>query len=115
MIIPLMYMIINAQVHLLIFSKNCDLKDLDQEPISVKENVFIEASSVTHFSLCYILYMSFSLDIPPNKKDSELSQGSEVIHDEKGNNQIIECPFYPLSFLVLHEENSSVHVTHEIF
>lgn len=43
-----------------------------------------------------------------------MSQRSEVIHDEEEGKEIIKYPFHSLSFPILHEGNSSVHVTHDI-
>jgi len=73
----------------------------------------METSSSSHYPLCATVCNAsncdedtpFSLSSSYDELNSQLTQGSEVIHDEKRNNQIIEHPFYPSSFLVLHEDN----------
>jgi len=43
-----------------------------------------------------------------------LTQDSEVVHDENENNQNTENSSHPSSSLLLHEDNSSNQLSHEI-
>lgn len=88
----------------------------DPKSDSVKEYVFIEASSSPHRPLCSANCNESICDedTPCSlfSSSDELSQGSEVVHDEIENNQNIEYFSHPLSSLLLHEDNSSNQLAH---
>lgn len=92
------------------------------EYISVEENFVIETFSLSHYSLCSpICDASTCVEDNPcswryssYRITSQLTQGGKFVHDKRENNQIIECHFYPISSLFLHEDKSSNKISHEI-
>lgn len=93
------------------------MKDVNLESNSIKDDVFIENSTSPHYPSCSTFCnvdTPFSPDSSSNELDFELMQGSDIIHDQEEGNEIIKYPFHPLSFLILHEENSAIQLTHEI-
>lgn len=98
------------------------MKYLDLESDSIKEYVLIKILSSSHYPLCSTICDASTLDEDTpfsssysyDELSSQLTQGSEVSHNEKENNQIIVYPLYSLSFSILHEDSSSNHLAHEI-
>lgn len=96
------------------------LKYLDLESDSVNEYVVMKTSSLSHYPLCStIFYVStYEEDTPCylsssfDELTSQLTQGSEVIHTEQENNQIIEYSFHPSSSPVFHDDSSSNQIFH---
>lgn len=87
------------------------MEDLDLKSHSLQEDFLIETSYLTHYPLCSTACNAFSSS---NELAFESTQGSDIIHDQEEGNEFIVYPFHPLSFSILHEENSSIQVTHEI-
>lgn len=96
--------------------------NLDLESILVKEYVHIKTSSSPHYPL-YLTICNPSTcdeDTPCSWVSSFdevspwLTLGGEVVHDEIENYKIIENPSHPSSYLLLHEDNSSNNLSHEI-
>ena len=83
----------------------------------------METPSSPHYPLCSTFCNALTCDgdtpfssiSSSNELNFELTQNSEVIHDEKEGMWLINYPFDSLSFPIFHEENSSIQVTHEIF
>lgn len=97
--------------------------DLDLESYLVEEHVITKTSSSSHYPVCSNIFDAFTCNIDTpwstiyssNDLTSQLRLGGEIIHDENENNKIIEYSFHSLSSLLLHEENSSNELAHEIF
>jgi len=102
--------------------------DLIDEFLGTSANIFISqedlligTSSSAYYRLCHVACniiscdenIPCSLNIQSNELNFELIQGSEVIHDEEQNNEIIDHPFLSLQPPVLHKDDSLVQVTHE--
>lgn len=96
--------------------------NLDLESGYVKEYFHIETSFSPHYPLCPIVCNKYTCDrdnpcslvSSSNELSPQLTQGSEVVHGEIENSQIIEYPSHSSSSLILHEDNSSNHLSHEI-
>lgn len=105
----------SAPVDLSVSHEKINLKNLDMESISVEENALIETYSFSHYPLFSLVYNESTCDednpcssiSSSYKLTSQLTQGSEIVHDERENNQIIENSFYHVSSLILHEDKSS--------
>lgn len=112
----------SAQVDISVSHENFNLKYLDLEFFSVKENALIKASSLSHYPFFSPICDARTCDedtpcsssSSAHELTSQFTQGSEVFYDERENNHIIEYTFDPISSLVLYEDNSSNHITHEI-
>jgi len=110
-------------VDLSVSHENFNLKYLDLESVLVEENALIETPSLSLYPLWSLVYDASTFDEDTlcssnsslHELTSQLTQGSEVVHDERENNQIIEYPFHPISSLVLHQDNSLNQLAHEIF
>ena len=101
--------------HASICHDKCPSTSCDLDFPLVKEYFHIETSSSPHFPTCPTIQNTstcirdtpFSLTSSSDDLSPQLTQGSEVVHDEVENNLIIERTSHSQSSLLLHEDNSS--------